>query len=313
MPEAKASKTGSLVFSDPVSSSNPVGTPGAIHFAPESGLPIAIPTPKHAPSPLQFAEPAAAAISVPKLPERVVAQPLHFVDVPKPAPKPAAKVAPIFADHGPSKTQIDAVSSIMAQYPALVKNRDRFDRQLKQLDPLEYGIVANWGQTAVESCANHSLQLAALSRQFYNSNGSELLEQTLHAIAPNTAGLFKRLTAKKVSLDVLKPAVSLLKRQLSSIDPDCIKWVEDVTDIEHRAICCLASLSAANQIQQPTDLMIAGAVEDRLNLTRKAIQQLELAKLQVLQLRQTIREQMVKCDELLLNTIPAFELINQNP
>lgn len=251
--------------------------------------------------------------------DEAVAQKLNFDNVaPVPVKTKAKPVVvnpkPMFATDDNASVVKAAVEYVQQNFPTLTCNYDRIERQIRQLSPLTLEVLMSWGGNALRENGELATEAAKNVKYFTDLNSSELMEGALKSAStvPHSKNIFQRLiSSNEPTLLTFKPRLVVLNSQLVATRPTLDQLITSTGEMEKRLLLNVAALAATVAVcGQPTDDALNRTMHDRRTILTQAANQAKLVNLQLVQIRTLVAEQLTRLDQLLLVTIPAFEMAN---
>lgn len=225
-----------------------------------------------------------------------------------PVTKPKPVVPGAMFDNTPSVVEQQAATSAKTRFANLSQKQiESVERQIQQLLPLNLTNISKWAEVPLNEQAAQTLECAKLTREYSQTNGSELIEKTLQSSKPATG--FKRLLSSHESPIDFKPALIVLKQTISCLLPRCDQLLAESKHTKDRLSLNMVALSSVLDVAgKCPDTAIEDAINQRTQLLHQATNQITLTCSHVEQLRTQIADLDARVTQMLTVTIPALEL-----
>jgi hypothetical protein len=217
-------------------------------------------------------------------------------------------IVPKTVSFGNSNSQFDTVEKIVDE---IQKNNpnifqcSRLKARLNYLLPLSIDKIMECGKRTLGEDVLSSL--AALSAEFSKLNGGELLDSAIKA-ATKKPSLIDKIS-NRGDVTSYKAPLTALRFSLENIQNKVIRIEDDVQDYSIELSMDLSCLrTTMTVVGFGNDDTIQKAVHDRTVLLTSAVQQSRLAQMKVTQLKDLIQQQLTQIEQMLVITIPAYEL-----
>ncbi len=182
------------------------------------------------------------------------------------------------------------------------------ERKIRQLSPWKHEVVNGWGGKALQENAAITTQTARIISKFAECRIGELIEKATLMARRGESGLLNRifLRSKVISF---KPSLSVARSQLATFSLECNTNIAGLDELGVRLRLDLAALSSAYEaLPKPGEQTLESSIHSRRVLLQQSIHQAELTSLQLHELKQQIAMQSAGVEQLLMITIPAFEM-----
>lgn len=214
---------------------------------------------------------------------------------------------PLFGDGG--IIIAPAMEHARATFPDLAKSQEQsIERKLRQLLPWRHEIVATWGAKVLDENAANTTRAAQLINRFSEYGINEVVEKATAVARRGDSNLLNRLFLRNKVISY-KPALTVAKTHLMQLIKDCSDCLASVGPLKLQLKINLVSLASAYEaLGKPTENAVEETLGSRRVLLQQAIHQTELTALQLHELKQQLAAQLTTVEQLLIITIPAFEI-----
>lgn len=274
-----------LVFNTPAPkpSTVPVSKPGGpkpLAFAPAPSLPL-------------------AAVEAPKV------KPLAFA--PAPPPKPVSSGPKMAFEQQLSPVAKAAVEELKASHAELyAKQGLHLERQINQLLPLDVTRVMSWAGKSLNAMTEVSTECAKLVREFYDTRGTDLIEETLKIITGKQS-FFEKLANRSDDVSTV-PKLHALKAQHSMLLPRVGDLIQQAEVVGQKLVNKMTSLRVICDVcGKLQDATLDDALHERQVLIAQSTTQAQLVIQQLQDVRRQLVDQMSRVEQLLVTTIPAYQ------
>lgn len=224
------------------------------------------------------------------------------------APRPREPAALFNAGEASIAPAIDYARATFPDLSAI--HEPGIDRKIRQLVPWKHETVTTWGSKALDENAVVTTKAAQLISRFSEYKINELVERATVLAQRGESGFLNRLFLRGKVIS-FKPALKVAKTQLTQLTKDCGDYISSIEPLRVQlSISLVALVSAYEALTRPAASSIDTALHSRRMLLQQAIHQAELTSLQLHELKQQIAMQLSHVDQLLMITIPAFEIAN---
>ncbi len=248
--------------------------------------------------------------------KRPGSKPLSFDNVPpvpvKQKPKQVNPTA-VFATDDDKGVVKAAVEYVQQNFSSLGCSYDRIEKQIRQLSPLTLEVVMAWGGNAMTENGRMTSEAAKLIKEFVELNSADLMKAALDAAraVPQKKSVFSKFLSNEPTLLELKPRLLILKPQLDAIKPTLTQLITATSEMEKRLMLNVAALSAiVAVVGQPTDDALNRTMDDRRRILTQSANQAKLTNLQLEQQLTLVADQITRLEQLVMVTIPTFEMAN---
>jgi len=185
--------------------------------------------------------------------------------------------------------------------------KDKLTRQVRQLVDLDVDQIMKWGAPAVEDSVDGTKMVTQLTRTTASLNVTETLEEVNKAVDGKTT-IKELFSSKNISIKSMIDRLNDLEKKLKGvIDTKHIE--KNLLESNERLNCFITALKITEESAKT--LGNYDSIEDimynRRVLLTQASQQNELSRLQYTQTMDMIRNHLLKIEQLVMITIPAFE------
>jgi hypothetical protein len=260
----------------------------------------------HKPGHLQF-DNSAAAKQKPKTPGAIEFGAASAQPAKVPPPSAQRTPAAVFSEGGGDIAP--AMAHVRTAFADLARAHEHsLERKIRQLAPWKHDVVGAWGSRALQENAAVTTQTARVINSFAEYRINELVEKATVMAQRGGSGLLNRffLRGKVISF---KPKLAVARSQLEALTRECSAHIASLDELGVRLRVDLAALSSSwEALPRPKDHELESAVHSRRVLLQQSIHQAELTALQLQELKQQIAAQTAQVEQLLMITIPAFEM-----
>ena len=182
------------------------------------------------------------------------------------------------------------------------------ERKIRQLLPWRHEVVGNWGSKALQENAAITTSAARLINSFAEYRIGELVEKATSVAQRGESGLLNRIFLRGRVIS-FKPSLNVAKSQLAVLAREGSGAIAALDELGTQLRLNLAALvSAYEGLSKPHEHALEASIHSRRVLLQQSIHQSELTTLQLHELKQQIAAQSSHVEQLLMITIPAFEI-----
>lgn len=184
-----------------------------------------------------------------------------------------------------------------------------FQRQLRQLLPLDRATIDAWGSAVLDRVADMANATATVTRTFLALQANETLNQALQDARAPAPSMWQRMVKQPVSLDACRLRLKNLREAMAPLLEQVDRHEKDARAAAQRLARDLASLSVVTTVSGSiSNNGVAHSLDDRSSLLATSLRQAELLPGQLKNLGDQMRELNRQVDEAISVTLPALAL-----